>query len=110
MISPNLKKRIMRRVYFIWLWRYFVKDILSKAALILFFVWLFKEAVFVQSVIDNFTAVLQSPGSLANFITDALVKAGPLVLGTFFGASLLSLFLIKDLARIGAILQPRGRG
>ena len=103
-MSQDLKNRIMRRVYFIWFLRYLVKDVLVKAFGLALIVLGLKQAVFVSAVFQNISMASRHLGTFVNFSLDAVGNAGPYVLFLFFGAGVITGFLLRDLAYIGSKL------
>lgn len=98
-INQNLKNKIMRRVYAVWLFR----KLASPFAVELFFLGAlsFGLSVYVsiRNVVNN-TPSIFSPGAVAGFFASAFYQAEMIVQILFVGMLASLIFLLKDVKNL----------
>lgn len=97
--NPNLKKKIMRRIYALW----FYKKITSPFAAELFFlVAIFfglTAYVSLKNIFNNTPSVF-SPGAVAGFFASAFYQTEMIVQVLFVGMLASLIFLLKDIKNL----------
>lgn len=95
-MSANLKTRIMRRAYTIWVLRMATSPRVVKFLILLASIWQFKEHVFVTQVFAN----MPSPADVYatyGFFSSAMINAQLIVQVSILAGAVFGLLLLKDL-------------
>ncbi|MBI3631869.1 MAG: hypothetical protein HY225_00255 [Candidatus Vogelbacteria bacterium] len=90
-----LQKRIMRRVYFMWVLRQILSAASIKVMIIFAFLWQIKHIVYVRSVIANMPSITDIVANI-NFFSAAFAHTHPSVQLSIIASSVVALWLLND--------------
>lgn len=91
----NLNKRIMRRVYTIWMLRKATSPRVVKSLILVASIWQIKDRVFVSKVLENMPNIADLQATYS-FFSSAIINTQFAVQMSILAGALFSLLLLRD--------------
>ena len=98
-ISHDVKKRVMRRIQGIWLFRLLAPVLCIELPLLLLFAKLAADYIFVQKVLQNFATAFSGVGSGVEFFSRAFINSGAATQAILLFGTIAAVWFLRDAVR-----------
>jgi hypothetical protein len=98
-LSPLVKKRVMRNVYGVWLMRVMTPIVFLELPVLAVLAYLAAQYIFVQRVLENLAASASSIGDALHFMSSAFIHTHTQTQLVLMSGLIVGLFMARDIAR-----------